>query len=148
MDGLIGELGENHGEADHIQIERQVGEIEIDVEVAIPVSLITTELITNAFKYAFPNGQDGTVTIQAMAQDETMVQLTVVDDGVGVPENLDPFHIDSLGMQLIYGLTEQIGGTVRYSRGGGDLRRPGTIITVRFPRRVSGPVQGDNSSDL
>lgn len=138
VEGLIGELGANHDHTDNVRILRQVDDIEIEVEVAIPVSLITTELVTNALKYAFPDHQKGTITITAHAEDDTQIHLTVADDGVGLPEGLDIFTTESLGMQLIAGLTEQIGGTVTFSGGDNSSAQPGTSVTVRFPRVMAG----------
>lgn len=138
VEGLIGELGANHDHADDVSILRRIDDIEIEVEVAIPVSLITTELVTNALKYAFPDNQAGTITITAAAENDTHIRLTVSDDGVGMPEGLDIFTTESLGMQLIVGLTEQIGGTVRFSAGDTSSTQPGTSVTVHFPRDMAG----------
>lgn len=138
VEGLIAELGANHDHTDSIHILPQIDDIEIEVEVAIPVSLITTELVTNALKYAFPDHQDGTITITAVAEDDTHIRLTVSDDGVGMPEGLDIFTTESLGMQLIVGLTEQIGGTVTFSAADKPSAQPGTSVTVRFPRDMAG----------
>ncbi len=55
-----------------------------DVDTAIPVGLIVNELVTNALKYAFPEGRPGTVEISLQAQDDNTLALRVKDDGVGL----------------------------------------------------------------
>ena len=55
------------------------------------------------------------------------VLLTVADDGVGLPETIDPRRTQSLGLQLVFLLARQLNGTVKIERG------TGTSIQIRFP---------------
>ncbi|QHV98680.1 tetratricopeptide repeat-containing sensor histidine kinase [Spirosoma endbachense] len=88
----------------------QVEPIELDVIQAVPLGLIINEAITNALKYAFPNGRTGRVSLGFMRMGETSYELTIQDDGVGLPPDFDPSRSQSLGMTLIQGFSDQLGG--------------------------------------
>ncbi len=60
----------------------------IPADLAIPLGLFVNELVTNAIKYAYPDGH-GPVRVEAEARDEDRVRLSVSDDGVGLPEGFD-----------------------------------------------------------
>jgi len=92
---------------------------------AVPLALIINELITNAFKYAFPAG-DGTVTVEVRADGESRPAVTIHDDGIGFPENLDFREAGSLGLRIVNSLVNQIRGTI-------DMKRDnGTTFTIKF----------------
>lgn len=80
----------------------------VDAPVAVSIGLIANELVTNAFKYAFPDGQGGTVQI-TLELTAAGVVLSVEDDGVGVP----PSKKDGLGTRLVQLLASHLGGTVQ-----------------------------------
>jgi two-component sensor histidine kinase len=81
--------------------------ISVDASVAVSIGLIANELVTNAFKYAFPDGEGGTVQITLEPAGEGIV-LSVEDDGIGVP----PSKKDGLGTRLVHLLASHLGGTV------------------------------------
>ena len=82
----------------------------IPADLAIPLGLFVNELVTNAIKYAYPDGH-GPVRVEAEARDEGRVRLSVSDDGVGLPEGFDAGAARrSLGMRVIHGLSRQLGG--------------------------------------
>jgi two-component sensor histidine kinase len=88
----------------------EVEPIELDVTQAVPLGLIINEVITNAFKYAFPDGRPGTVCLSLHRLAEVTYELTIADDGVGLPDNYDPSRSRSLGMTLLHGFSGQLGG--------------------------------------
>lgn len=90
----------------------------LDIDAAIPCGLIVHEIISNSLKHAFPEGR-GEVYVGLKRQDNGFHELTIRDDGVGLPEEVDIHESESLGMQLIMGLTKQIGGTVEIKSGSG-----------------------------
>ncbi|WP_233754036.1 histidine kinase dimerization/phosphoacceptor domain -containing protein [Algoriphagus sp. AGSA1] len=100
---------------DTFALSRQVGfklviePIELDVNLAVPLGLIINEAITNAFKYAFPEGRAGLVLISLQQKADTSYELIIEDDGVGLPKEFDPSQIRSLGMTLIHGFSAQLG---------------------------------------
>jgi two-component sensor histidine kinase len=102
-----------------IRFQIACDEVYLDVTTAIPCGLIINELASNALKHAFPNGQPGTVGVELVAVDEATYRLTVWDDGAGFPEDLDFRHTNSLGLQLVTSLTEQLEGSVALRRENG-----------------------------
>lgn len=98
----------------------------IDMDRAIPIGLLINELVSNAFKHAFPDGRRGTVGV-AVFRGDTEATLAVSDDGVGLPPGVDPAGTRTLGMRLVHSLAEQLGGEADISTGGG------TTVAVTFP---------------
>jgi two-component sensor histidine kinase len=92
-------------------LDLRVEEVFLNLDQAVPCGLILSELTTNAFKHAFPDGKKGTVTIELHVDpDHNTVILRVADDGVGIPAGLDIFNNKSLGLQLVNNLVEQVDG--------------------------------------
>ena len=88
--------------------------------------MILCELLTNVFKYAFPDGRSGTADVSVTAADGHM-HLDVSDDGVGLPQDFDPSSSSSFGWQLIRNLTAQLGvppGSFARRHAGGDFVPP------------------------
>jgi PAS domain S-box-containing protein len=115
---------------------RGVGDIEVlvdvedllfDVDVAIPCGLIVNELVSNSIKHAFAPGEAGTITIRLRREGEDRLALTVGDDGKGFPEELDVAEAQSLGLQLVSMLTQQLRGELSRESG------PGSSVKVSFP---------------
>ncbi len=77
-------------------------------EIAIPLGLIITEIITNALKYGVKDEGDGVIMVKFTCRPEGTCKLTVSDNGMGFPEGFDPLTQDSLGFKVIYALTEQL----------------------------------------
>lgn len=107
-------------------VRADVASVTLDIEQALPLGMITNELLTNAFKYAFPFGRRGTVSITAVCEDHTL-RLTVADDGVGIPEDFDLNQPSAFGWQLIRSLAGQLGAEVTCTRS------PGTTVVVSVP---------------
>lgn len=91
----------------------------LDVSTAIPCGLIINELISNSLKYAFPEGIEGEICIQLFSDKDGKVTLIVEDNGIGFPKDLDFRKTESLGMQLIIMLVEQLEGTVELDKSKG-----------------------------
>ena len=83
----------------------------IPLDTAVPLAFITVEILTNAFKHAFPGRRTGVVTVSSR-QDGGMGILTIADDGVGLPAEADGSR-RPLGLTLVRKLVEQIGGSSR-----------------------------------
>ena len=99
-------------------IVTRIEDVSLDIDTAIPCGLVLNELVSNAMKYAFPDGKSGEITI-AMFSEERRVTLTVSDNGIGFPEQIDFRNTESLGMQLVTELVEQLDGTIELLRGEG-----------------------------
>jgi two-component sensor histidine kinase len=85
----------------------------LDVDTAIPLGLILNEILTNSMKYAFPENQKGEIKVDFKINNQGKFQLDVSDNGIGLPPKIGPENSDSLGMQLIYNLTQQIKGDLK-----------------------------------
>ena len=105
-----------------------VDDISLGVTAAIPCGLIINELVSNSLKHAFPGGGPGEISIELRAIDDDQAKLRVRDNGVGFPINQDFSRLDSLGLQLISTLTEQLGGTIELHNNGG------TEFEITFPQ--------------
>jgi two-component sensor histidine kinase len=110
-----------------VRLEVDVGEVALGVDKAIPCGLILNELITNALKHAFPQDSSGTVRVEVGQVDGGRVRLAVKDDGVGLPDDLDIRQADTLGMQLVCTLAEQLAAKLDVNRTGA-----GTSFEVVF----------------
>lgn len=80
----------------------------LSVDQAIPCGLLLNELVTNAVKHAFRGGRRGTLRVELSRLDETALRLTVADDGVGAPSGFDIQGSESLGLQIVATLVEQL----------------------------------------
>ena len=100
--------------------------VALDIDRAVPCGLIVNELVTNAIKYAFPGGQSGAIKLQLRAREQTVI-LSVSDDGIGMNPDFRWEESDSIGLQLVSALTEQLEGEVALESGAS-----GTIWTIRF----------------
>jgi PAS domain S-box-containing protein len=112
-----------------ISVRIQVDPIVLDMDQAIPCGLILNELLSNAFKYAFPQNRTGEVHIELHADTTQQAALMVHDNGIGFPDEIDFRHTESLGLQLVTMLTEQLQGTITLERA------DGTTFTLTFPVR-------------
>lgn len=100
----------------------------LGVDSAIPCGLIVNELVSNALKHAFPGRRQGMIQV-GMSANEYHHQLTVRDNGVGLPDWLDFEHSKPLGLRLVNAWVEQLGGTM-------ELRRDeGVEFTIAFSGR-------------
>lgn len=106
-----------------IQLKIQVDEVFLDLDCAVPCGLILNELMTNALKYAFPNGRNGTILVELRTGADQTVSLQVADDGIGLPADLNVANIKSLGLQLINSLTKQMDGKLEVENTNGTAFR-------------------------
>jgi PAS domain S-box-containing protein len=118
---LASEIFRSYSADSRIRLNLEIDELKVDVETAVPLGLIVNELLTNAVKHAFPDGE-GTVTVSLSKRNGT-VTLEVSDDGAGFPEDIDWESSPSLGLQLVRSLTEQIDGKVEMISDGGTTFR-------------------------
>ncbi|MBZ2164632.1 hypothetical protein K8N75_00995 [Methanobacterium sp. VT] len=101
-----------------IKLKINVDDIFLDINTAIPLGLIVNELITNSLKHAFPDGMNGEIVIDFHPLD-AHYEFTVIDNGIGFPEDLDYKNNESLGLQLVNSLTDQIDGEIELDRNNG-----------------------------
>ena len=110
---LLCHLQDTHGiDSSAVSCAVTATDIVLDIDTAIPCGLIINELATNAFKFAFPDGMKGHVGIGLEAHEGGRIILSVRDDGVGFPPDVDLSQTSSLGLRLVNLLVEQIGGVM------------------------------------
>ena len=93
----------------NVEIKVEAQDVLLDIDTAVPVGLIVNELVSNAFKYAFPNNADGEILITFEEKDDR-IHLTVSDNGIGIPDGLDLEKLNSLGLRIVKILTNQLEG--------------------------------------
>ena len=103
--------------------------VTVDLNTAVPLSLLTNELITNALKYAFVGGRNGMLTVDLRA-DGDRHELRIADDGPGFPAGLDPATTPTLGLRLARDLSRQFRGELEITS-----TASGTSIVIRWPAR-------------
>jgi len=127
LNGLTSFLFQSFGvRSEVIGYEIDVGDIHLSIDTGIPCGLIANELISNALKYAFPDGRKGKIGLTLREVGDSEFELRISDDGVGLPEGIDIGSKDTLGMQLIGSLADHLDGTVEIDRS------EGTAFIVRF----------------
>lgn len=130
-------LGEFHGlKVSPVRISKDVAMESLGMARSVPYGLILNELISNARKHAFPNGEAGTVRVslkQERAEKGATPRacLAVTDNGVGLPEDLELSRCRSTGMRVIQALAHQLNGEVNARN-----REKGCAFEVRFPLEI------------
>jgi PAS domain S-box-containing protein len=111
---------------DKVKLNIDIKEMPIGINQASPLGLIINELISNSLKYAFPGESTGEITVQMKKQDKE-IELIVMDDGIGMPDELDWKNAKSLGLKLVRTLVEnQLDGSI-------DMENnDGTKFTIKF----------------
>ena len=118
-----------------INLRLQVSDIHLSLDAAIPCGLLINELVSNSLKHAFPTpsalpspqGELGEIVIQFTAIDDHF-DLTVRDNGIGLPSNLDLPHLESLGLALVRALTFQLKGKLEM------YTDHGAVFHISFPK--------------
>ncbi len=105
---------------DQITLDIDTEDITLDIDTAIPLGLILNELISNSLKYAFPDGRKGRLMVKSYLKGNKY-SLIVNDNGIGLPKGLDYKKSDSLGLKLIYSLSDQIGAEVEVNTTNGTM---------------------------
>lgn len=112
-----------------VTIKLNVKDIYLSMDIGIPLGIIINELVSNALKYAFNEGESGRINID---MDHTGDEFTLIvsDNGVGIPEEIDFRDTESLGLQLVTTLVGQIDGSIELNR------EQGTKFTIKFEERI------------
>ena len=106
------------------------GEIVMPLAQAVPLALIVAELITNAMKYACPDGASGIIHVLLLATDDGGVEVFVADTGPGLPADFSLVRAGSLGMKIIRALIRQLGATIELT-----AQNPGAGFRIVVPKR-------------
>jgi two-component sensor histidine kinase len=102
-----------------VRLETDCDAVEVSLDTAIPLGLLSTEIITNAYKHAFRGRSQGRLFVTLRSTPERAVTLCIRDDGVGIPADFDPRRARSLGMRLISNLARQACAELRIASAAG-----------------------------
>lgn len=117
-------------DAAQITLRTDIAAVDLPTAQAAPLGLLVNELMTNAMKYAFPDGRHGILSVTlALAQGQ--LALTVADDGVGIQPSPAP-EAGGIGSELVEAFAEQLGGRVQRTTG-----PSGTTVKVAFPQAAA-----------
>jgi two-component sensor histidine kinase len=104
------------------------GDIYVDINKAIPCGLILNELISNALKHAFHGDRHGKLQIIIRETKNTEIEIVVLDNGLGLPDNVNIHQPRSAGLHLVNGLVKnQLDGQIEIKRDAG------TEFRIKFP---------------
>jgi two-component sensor histidine kinase len=112
---------------DQIALDVRIDDVSMGLDIALPCGLIINELVANAMKHAFPGGRRGAVSVM-LATSPGRFDLEVRDDGIGLPATVDPLTTDTLGLQLVRDMADQLHAKLEIDR------RDGTAFQLRVPR--------------
>jgi PAS domain S-box-containing protein len=111
-----------------VTLDLDAREISLDIDTALPCSLIINELVSNSLKYAFPDGNGGKISIRVARDESSGYTMEIRDNGIGLPDGLDLERTETLGLRLVHGLAvNQLGGSIGTGTG------KGTSFIIRFP---------------
>lgn len=126
---LLHSIRESQGDTRaSVALRGEIVAADVGIETAVPLGLIVNELVTNAYKHAFPGGRRGSICLCLQALDDGQLELSVTDDGIGVPGDFDLALANSLGLRLVRSLAEQLGSRLVHSAPGGH----GSRFAIRF----------------
>lgn len=139
IESLTSTLFQAYATTDNISFSIDVEDIQLSIDVAIPCGLILNELVSNSLKHAFPEGtprfrrehpenrgKECEIKITLRSADDNDIELIVSDNGVGIPEDLDFRNTESLGLQLVVALVNQLEGNIELNR------TAGTEFRIKF----------------
>lgn len=123
---LVDYLKESFNPGTRIIFKLAVDSVALNLSVAVPIGLILNEAISNSLKHGFPNGREGTVTVELQSLGGQTKLLKVADDGIGIPPSVDENNPNSFGLRLIRGFTSDISGSLKIEKS------KGTSIVIVF----------------
>ncbi len=130
VNDLVKEIVLSFGVSSHdVSVSVDIPEREMDIDTLIPCGLIINELVSNAFKYAFPTSSDGSLHVGISSIADGFTELVVRDNGPGLPVDIDITKTRSLGLRLVYSLVDQLKGELVINR------RGGTEFRIKFKER-------------
>lgn len=96
---------------EQITFDVEIEDIQVNIDQAIPCGLILNELVSNALKHAFPENKAGNISLSITEKGDT-VTIEVKDNGIGIPQNFKIEDNESLGLNLVFILVEQLDGNI------------------------------------
>lgn len=142
LSAVIEDIADTQVDGGRVQLHSELAAIEVGARDATTLGILVGELVTNALKYAFPDDRQGAITIRLDRDASGVPVLSVRDDGVGLPKDMEDSEA-GLGSVIIRQLSEQFGGRP-------DYRVPqdgGTEVVIHLPVLVGiAPPEEDDAS--
>jgi two-component sensor histidine kinase/CHASE1-domain containing sensor protein len=128
IEKLVNYLFQSYGiSPELVKLKINIADVPIDLDSAIPCGLIINELVSNSLKYAFLDREGGEITISLITRDNNYI-LVICDNGTGIPEGVDFFNTQTLGLQLVNTLVTQLEGKIKLNSNKGE-----TEFIISFP---------------
>jgi PAS domain S-box-containing protein len=115
---LISNLFDSYGKK-AMNLVTNLDKICLNIETAVPLGLIISELVSNSLKYAYKDDEEGIIRVELHPQEEKY-KLIIEDYGKGIPPNIDFDHNSTLGLRLVKSLVNQLDGTIDLNRAKGS----------------------------
>jgi len=112
-----------------VKITNEIQNVNLGIDIAVPLGFILTELISNCLKHAFPGERCGEISVSLQTVGDKEFKLRVHDDGVGMAADIDTEHPSAMGLDLVRIFVGQLSGTMEI------LREKGTDVRIRFRER-------------
>ncbi len=106
-------------DAMRIQLTISADNIALIIDAAIPCALLVNELVSNCLKHAFPEGRRGEIVVGIHGGEPGRYFISVKDNGVGLPSNINVEQTETLGLQLVSTLARQLRAEIDVVREGG-----------------------------
>jgi two-component sensor histidine kinase len=122
LPSLIHDIVAMYPDSSFIKIENHIDDIILDIKKIMPLGLIINELMTNIMKYAFAGKCSGTISIAASSaytDAEYRASITIHDNGIGIPEDVDIENSTGFGMMIVGALIKQLNGSITIKRDNG-----------------------------
>jgi PAS domain S-box-containing protein len=113
------------------ELHAAVADVGLDTDTSVPCALIISELVVNAVKHAFPDMSGGAIWVTVCERDGGALELTVRDNGVGLPPGMASRRADAIGLRLVATLARQLHGSVT------QHNDSGAVVSVRFTPRLA-----------
>ncbi|HCC31580.1 MAG TPA: hypothetical protein DEQ03_16255 [Marinilabiliales bacterium] len=110
----------------NVKYEIMIQQIVMDIDSAVSMGLMVNELATNAYKYAFKPAQNNQFLVKLENPEPEKYQLTVKDNGLGLPTDFSLTKANSLGLRMVSLLTRQLKGNIRF------YNQDGAVFEVVF----------------
>jgi two-component sensor histidine kinase len=127
LNQIIEHISSSYSSIKNVRIEKGITDVHVDISTAISLALIVNELITNAYKHAFHAIKDGIIEI-SLLENNKQVFLTIKDNGSGFDKTV--VSKNSIGMDILNGLIEQIEGTYQLTS-----NEKGTSYKISFSKK-------------
>jgi two-component sensor histidine kinase len=132
VQSLVAILVRTYTTGSQIELEIQVDPATVAIDTAIPVGLMLNELVTNALKYAYPNGRTGKLIVALSAESAGYFILRVQDDGGGLPPDFQLGQVGTLGLRLVRMFAKQLRAEVTLHSEPGQLS-----FEIRFQEQAT-----------